>query len=247
MNIYHITYAPSPKNICLHFWGCNLNCRACLCRKEIYDCHLEETRETLFSQLEREAPQRPHRFLEIEEVIEILSGIDVEEVIFMGAEATLDPQLPELARELHKRFHSHNILLTNGVKLPSMDDIDEVVFSIKARTDSLHRHYTGKSNKEILENFVALYQTGIKLRTESIFIPEYIDCPEIESIARFIAGVDRNIPYRIDAYLPIGDNPWRRPRLEEVEKAVEVAKKHLANVSCLRGDEKLRYEVVRVF
>ncbi|MCX7912803.1 MAG: radical SAM protein, partial [Dehalococcoidales bacterium] len=91
------------------------------------------------------------------------------------------------------------------------------------------------------------YRTGTRLRTESILIPDYIDRAEIEKIAIFIAGIDNTIPYRIDAYVPVGDNPWRRPTPQEMEDAVRVARRHLKSVSCLNGDEPLHYGVVRVF
>lgn len=245
MNIYHITYWPEPKTVCLHFWGCNLKCRACLCLKEIYDLHLAETRGTLFDPVKKVA-LTPARFLALAEVERILSDLDVREVIFIGQEPTIDPELPELAELLHKEFGSYNILFTNGFKLPSLEHIDEVVFSIKAVTDSLHRHYTGKSNRKVLANFVSLYKSGIKLRAGSIFIPEYMDCGEIEKIARFIGGVDQSLPYRICAYIPAGDNPWRRPTVEETEAAVTVARQHLTEVSCLTGNEELKYEVMRI-
>lgn len=246
MNIYHITYAPLVKTIHLHFWGCNLSCRACLLLKEIYDCHLEETRKGIFSK-ERETAETPQRFLDLEEVMATLERLDVSQVVFMGAEPAIDPKLPQLAEALHQKFKSYNILLTNGFRLPSLEAIDEVVFSLKAYTNNLHRHYTGKSNKQALENFVSLYQSGIKLRAESVLIPEYIDYPEIENIAKFIASVDKSIPYRIDAYIPIGANPWRRPTLQEMERSVSTAQKYLLNVSCLTGNEDLKFDVLRVF
>ena len=98
-----------------------------------------------------------------------------------------------------------------------------------------------------LRNFVRLNQSGVRLRAESIFIPEYIDFLEIENIARFIGGVNKAIPYRIDAYIPVGDSPWRRPTPEEVEQAATVAKRHLLNVSHLTGNEDLKFEVLRIF
>jgi pyruvate-formate lyase-activating enzyme len=170
----------------------------------------------------------------------------VQQVIFMGQEPTIDPELPELARELHREFGSHNILLTNGFKVLPVADFDEVVFSIKAYTDSLHRDYTGKSNQEALDNFLYLYKSGVKLRAESIFIPEYIEHNEIENIAKFIARIDKNIPYRVDAYLQVAGNPWRRPRIDEMKAAVTAAKRHLNNVSCLTGNEELRNKVIRI-
>lgn len=245
MNVYHITHSPQVGIAHLHFWGCNLNCRACLLLKEIYDCHLIETKDNIFNPTKK-APQAPERFLELEEVTRILGKLEVRQVVFMGAEPTTDRQLPHLAEALHKEFGSYNILLTNGFILTDLKNMDEVVFSLKAHTNELHRHYTGKSNKKALENFIKYHQSGVKLRAESVFIPEYIDCPEIEHIARFIARIDKNIPYRIDAYIPIADNPWRRPTSEEMEKATGIARKHLANVSCLTGNEELKFEVFRV-
>ena len=246
MNVYHITYAPKVGTVHLHFWGCNLNCRACLLKKEIYDCHLAETRDGIFNQTKK-SPQMPEHFLEMEEVMQILGKLNIRSIIFMGAEPATDPQLPPLAQALHREFGSYNILLTNGLKLINLGHIDEVVFSLKAHTNSLHRHYTGKSNKKALGNFVSLYQSGVKLRAESVFIPEYIDCSEIDNIAKFIAGVDKSIPYRIDAYIPIGDNMWRRPAPQEMEKAVRTARKYLLNVSCLTGNEGLKFDVLRVY
>ena len=246
MNIYHITYGPTTKIVQLHFWGCNLRCRACLLKREIYDCHLAETKDRILHG-QNETNQTPDKFLNIEEVIRILNRLDISEVIFMGAEPSLDPELPPLAKALHRKFSSHNVLLTNGFQLPDLNDIDEVVFSIKARTDTIHRDYTGTSNLKAIENFVTLYNSGIRLRTESVFIPEYIDAPEIENIARFIASIDRSIPYRIDAYIPIGDNPWRKPSPQETENTASLARRYLTDVSYLTGTEDLKYEVIRIF
>lgn len=246
MKIYHITYALEAKILYLHFWGCNFMCRGCVRRKEIYDTHLREIRDTLFE--ERKKPmEKPMRFLDFGEVKDIIKEKELSQVIFMGMEPTLDPELPSLAEFLHKEFHSHNILLTNGLRLIRMENIDEIVVSIKAYQDDVHRNYTGVSNRKVLENFGRLYHSGIKLRAESVLIPEYIDYFEIERIAEFIAGMDKGIPYRIDAYIPCGDNPWRRPTSEEMKKAVGIARKYLLNVSCLTGDETVKYKLIRIF
>ena len=245
MNVYHITHSPQVGIAHLHFWGCNLNCRACLLKKELYDCHLIETKDNIFNPTKK-SPQAPERFLHLEEVVRILGKLEVRQVVLMGAEPTTDRQLPHLTEALHKEFGSHNILLTNGLIVADLEHIDEVVFSLKAHSDELHRHYTGKSNKKALENFTKYHQSGVKLRAESVFIPEYIDCAEIDKISMFISRVDRDIPYRIDAYIPIGDNPWKRPTSEEMGKAVSIARKHLDNVSCLTGNEELKFEVLRV-
>jgi pyruvate formate lyase activating enzyme len=246
MNVYHITYGPETGIVQLHFWGCNLSCRACLLKREIYDCHLKETKDRIRRQTDTKI-QTPHQFLDLNEIMVRLKELKIKETIFMGAEATLDPGLPMLAEALHREFSSYNLLLTNGFYITDLTHIDEVVFSIKAYTDSLHRDFTGRSNKTALKNLNILYQSGVKLRTESIFIPDYIDEKETEKIARFIASVDKNMPHRIDAYIPTGDNPWRRPDPTEIEKAAHLAGHYLTNVAYLTGKEELKYEVVRIF
>ena len=246
MNIYHIAYAPMIKSVHLYLWGCNLNCRGCVLKKEIYDPHLEETKDALFNE-ERKTAQTPQSFLDLEQAMEILGGLEVKTVIFTGAEPSLDPQLPQLAEFLHKEFRSCNILFTNGFQLTDLEHIDKVVFGIPAVTNSLYRHYTGKSNNTVLNNFVRLNQSGTKLGVQSIYIPEYIDSLEIENIAKFIAEVDEGIPYIINAYIPVGGNPWRQPTDEEVEEAATRAKRYLLNVSYLAGSAEVKFEVLRVF
>jgi len=223
-----------------------MGCRGCLCQKEIYDCHLKETTASLFEG-NRKFHAKPSRLLEFYQVLEIIKSIKFDKVLFMGMEPTIDSELPRLAEALKKNFQAYTILLTNGLRLISLEHIDEIVVSLKANRDKLHREYTGVSNNEIKKNFVEIYSRGKRLRAESVFIPDYIDCSEIEDIAKFIAQIDRRIPYRIDAYFPAGRNPWRGATSEEVEKAVRIARKYLINVSCIRGDEQLKFDVFRLY
>ena len=237
MNIYHITYAPATKMVSLYFWGCNFSCRGCIRRKELQDVHLNYNCYI---------PTVRPRILDLRGVVDILRALEIEKVVFMGGEPTIDPMLPELAMMLHDELSAYNILLTNGFLLPPLENVDEICLSIKAYTDALHKDFTGKSNKKVLENFVDLSQSGIKLRSESILVPNYIDREDIEKIARFIASVDPSIPYRIDGYVPSCKDRWRKPTSQEVEDCVKVTRKHLRNVSCLKGSESLRYEVVKI-
>lgn len=253
-NVYHIAYAPVIKKAYLFFWGCNLICRGCLCQKEINCLALEDNLDVVPRDPRLAPPQTPGQSLGLEEVMRILRQVEIKEILFEGQEASIEPKLPELCEALKKQFGCWITLNTNGVKLPDLKNIDEVVLSIKAATESLCRDYTGRSNKSVLKNFIKVYQQpGVKLRAESVFIPDYIDLEETEKIAKFVASVDKNIPYRIDAYFEAGDNPWRRATPDEMVKAVSIAKKHLVNVSCTQQTkdilkkEDLLFEVIRLF
>ena len=69
-------------------------------------------------------------------------------------------------------------------------------------------------------------------------IPGLIDEYEVEKVAEFIADIDPEIPYRIDAYFKVPDCPWEDATNEEVEHAAELARKHLKHVSYLTLDMK---------
>jgi pyruvate-formate lyase-activating enzyme len=99
--------------------------------------------------------------------------------------------------------------------------------SIKAYDDSIHRVYTGETNKSVLNNFRLLSESRIKPIAESVLIPGLVEQSEIEKIAKFIASINPAIPYRVDGFFPSHRATWRSPSPEEVISAVEIAKKHL--------------------
>lgn len=236
--VYHIAYCDKLKEAYIHFYGCNLDCKGCIRKRALRDVHLKSRTVESEHQI---------RFLSIEEIIAILKRAPVQRVFFMGFESTIDPMLPEIAEALHEEFGTYNILLTNGLVIPKLDNIDEVVVSIKAYSRKLHEDYTGKPNDKILENFRKYYETGVRLRAESVLIPKYIDVDEIEKIAKFIASVDENIPYRIDAYIPVEGAPWRKPTLNEIRRAVERARRYLKRVSYLSGNEKVIGNIIKLY
>jgi pyruvate-formate lyase-activating enzyme len=247
MKVYHIAYEPSYESLDIHFWtGCNLQCRGCYLNYEKLDFGLLDDPVAHVVTQNREAP--PQKFLSFDEVMAYLEPLKIKYAIFMGDEAALDPELPKLARTLHQQFNSYNILLTNGRKMIDLEDIDEVIFSIKAISEDIHKDYTGHSNEKILENFVKIYRTGTKLQAETVLIPEYIEAREVERVAKFVAGVDKDITFRIDSFFEVPGCPWRSATKEEVAEAEALAKKHLNNVNCLTLDMKrVGDKAVRVF
>jgi MoaA/NifB/PqqE/SkfB family radical SAM enzyme len=248
-NVYHITHSREFGICSLFFWGCNLQCRICLLKKEAYDCHLPENRLRIYDPDYRS--KRPNTFLPLPELFDLLSGLNIKKTFLMGAEPACDPALLDIMNYLTSEKNSTNSLLTNGKELPPLSLLDEIVFSLKAVTPALHRNYTGFDNTDIVRNFKTVANNKkIKLYTETIFIPEYVDEMEIIKIAEFIASVDKGIPFRIDAYVPVQNLPWRTPSVSEIESLAEKVKHILTRTTCFygdRGNTPLAYEVERVF
>ena len=244
--IYHITYAPSTNAVSLFFWGCNMSCRGCYCQRRIYSTMLGDYVDHNL-QAPRGLAAPPARFLDYQEVINILDQVEVKEVTLEGQEATIYPGYSQLTAELHRRYGSFNILLTNGLRLPELKDTDRVGFGLKAVTESLHRRYTGIDNGEIIEHLEEIHRRNIPLVVESVYIPDFIDGAETELIAQYLASLDKDTGYIILPYFQAGDNPWRRPLPDEMRSAGRTAKQYLKNVLFFTGEEKLEYEVVSLF
>jgi MoaA/NifB/PqqE/SkfB family radical SAM enzyme len=85
------------------------------------------------------------RYLSLDEVLEILDRLGARRVILMGWEPTVDPELPALTERLH-RSGIHSILPTNGHDLNErlLESVNKICVSIKARSDELHKKFTGK-------------------------------------------------------------------------------------------------------
>lgn len=237
MKVYHIVYEPACRSADIHFWTeCNLKCRACYTRFETLDFGLYDDPIARIADKAPESP--PQRFLSGAEVLAKLKGLPLERAIFIGTEPVLDPEMPLLASALRQEFGCYNVLLTNGVHLAELADIDEVIFSIKAVSSAPHLAYTGRDNRRILDNFALLARRGVKMQAETVLIPGLIEADEIERVAEFVAGVEPAITLRIDAYFPVPGCPWRAASREEVEEAAELARRHVQKVSILTLDMK---------
>jgi pyruvate formate lyase activating enzyme len=243
-NIYHITYTPETSSASLRFWGCNMSCQGCLCKEGIYDHLLKENR--LGAGIDEER-HKPTRFLDLEEVHSRLSTLNLKRIFLTGEEATIDTHYGEITAEFHDKYHTENILYTNGYFKPDIDNTDCVEVGIKAISDDLHKWYTGRPAKTVKENFITYYEAGVKLTAATIFIPGLVENSEIEKIAQFISDVDKNIPYFVLPYFPAGNNPWRKTRPDEIERAVEQVAKYLNHVSGCQGTEQeILYDVQRI-
>lgn len=199
--------AISEKRCTVQVAGCNFSCRGCF-SKERYPCGEEITASRLAGYIP-----------------------EVEEVMLAGGEPTMDRQgLVSLINELDRK---KVILSTNGYlldeKLISELEGITVHIDLKALDERLHRWYTGKDNRSILEAIRLLHEPGYDLEVSTVLIPGIVDTGEIGNIAEILSGIG-NINYKIMRYVPVNSFS-RRPEVHEIEEAVKIAGKHLKNVT----------------
>jgi pyruvate formate lyase activating enzyme len=102
---------------------------------------------------------------------------------------------------------SHPKLLDRAVDL-SLSSGGCIKFDLKAYNEALHIVLTGGSNRQTLENFA---RTARRFRerldpplviASTLLVPGYLDAEEVGLISKFIAEVDRRIPYALLAFAP---------------------------------------------
>ncbi|HDS45070.1 MAG TPA: radical SAM protein [Methanomicrobia archaeon] len=215
--------------------GCNFRCRGCF-RPARDEGGTQLTAEEALARMERACLD--------------YYGTLPREAMITGGEPTLDKAyLVQLVRGLKTRGFARIVLMTNGYALgederyvPELTEagLTEAHVDVKAFSEELHQWYTGKSSKPVLQAIQRLNASGITLIVQTVLIPGIVDLDEIEQIARFLATVNKHIPYRINPFAPTFafDRVSRRPTLEEMERAYDVASRYLPNAivsrSCYR-------------
>jgi pyruvate formate lyase activating enzyme len=122
-----------------------------------------------------------------------------------------------------------------------------IKFDLKAMSSDLHRALTGVSNESTMVNFAEVAEMAAGrpevplLVASTLLVPGYIDSDEVSRLARFIAGLDPDIPYSLLAFHPqfkMTDLPVTSRRLaDECLAAAEDAglrRVRLGNVHLLR-------------
>ncbi len=158
---------------------------------------------------------------------------------FGGDPASQMPHALSAARRLAERGVTvcwetagtcHPALLDRALEL-SLRTGGCVKFDLKAYDESLHLALTGESNRRTLENFAragerfAARPDPPPVVASTLLVPGYVDPDEVGRIARFIARVDRRIPFSLLGFAPhflMSDLP--RTSLRHAEAAAAAAR-----------------------
>ncbi|MFN3527912.1 MAG: radical SAM protein [Candidatus Altarchaeaceae archaeon] len=212
--------------------GCNFNCKACFAS----------------------AKEGIGRDLSVDELINLIIkaskkiyGKIVDRVDLTGGEPLLNKEyLLDLMKKLREISIKDFELSTNGFLLDeklleelSALDINLLIkIDLKAYTDEIHKEYTGKSNKNVLNAIKLtskyaknLHKRGIFI-VRTVFMPDIFGYDEIEKISKFLSEVDKNVCYRLQQFSPVysKEKISRRPTFDEMLEAYNVARKYLENV-----------------
>jgi pyruvate formate lyase activating enzyme len=111
-----------------------------------------------------------------------------------------------------------------------------IKFDLKAWNENLNIALTGTSNIQTLKNFEWLAGFGDRrdppfLVASTLLVPGYVDVEEVRALAKFIAGLDEEIPYSLLAFYPhymMVDMPTTSRK--QAEECLKVARRYLKRV-----------------
>ena len=228
VDVPFITLSLTEPYIWLTLSGCNFKCRGCF----------SSARDPIG------VPMTVEQLLDFIENSTRIYNRDtpLESAVITGGEPTQDRDfLLYLVRGLKMRVGlKHISLSSNGYLLDSSyvkglkaAGLDSVKLDIKAYTNSVHKWYTGLSNRPVLAAVRTLCDCKLDFRVETVLMPGVVDTDEIERIAYFLAQIDPEIRYKVVRFTPgeAREKVARRPSDSEIQLAVDSASKHLINVA----------------
>ena len=145
--------------------------------------------------------------------------------------------------ELAKKHGLKNILVTNGYLSKECFEyiseyIDAMNIDLKSFSEDFYRIYCKAKLQPVLETIQRAHKKGIHIELTTLIIPGLNDRTlELEKTAKFIASIDKNIPWHISRFFPMykmQDKP--ATPIETLEQAYKIGKKaglkfvHIGNV-----------------
>lgn len=228
MPFHKVTFNPRHRFATVHNYGCSHRCPICS-----YKLHSGPAGRPGLSF------PRPDRFLSLGEIQSALRGVGLEQLFVMGGEPTLARDLTALLAWAKRELRVRTCLgHCNGWHIPH-DNLDGANVGLKAWDPAIHRAYTGHSKDRIFGNFERAFRAGLELKANVVLIPTWVECDQIEAIARWIAALSPDIPFHIMGYIPVPGQPFPSPTTAQMDEAVQAARRHLRQVAAshLNGEQ----------
>jgi pyruvate formate lyase activating enzyme len=136
--------------------------------------------------------------------------------------------LSRLARDRGLR----NVWVTNGfIESAPLKEavpfIDAMNIDLKAFTDKSYRDLRGKLDL-VLKTIETCFKSGVHIEITTLVVPGVSDDPtQLEGIARWIASIDKRIPYHLSRYFPRYHFSKEATDLHVLNQAKAAAKSHL--------------------
>lgn len=229
-------FLPGTKSFSIATAGCNFRCAFC----QNWD----------ISQITKGASgQIIGQKLPPEKVVKKAQETGCQSIAYTYTEPTIFFEYAYDTAKLAKKKGLANIFVTNGYQTSQTIKmmkglIDAANVDLKSFSEKFYQEVCGAKLLPVLESIKNMYRVGIHLEITTLVVPGQNDSEkELGQIARFIAKVDKNIPWHISRFHPdykmIDSSPTP---LETLEMAYQVGKSaglkfvYLGNIITEKGE-----------
>ena len=221
-------FKPGTKILSLGFAGCNLRCPFC------QNWHISQNTEI--------CNQGRGKWMKPGEIISAALEHDSPSIAYTYSEPLVHAEYVIECMALARKHNIANVLVTNGcinskaaaviLKLTNAANVDLKCFSAETYNKVLGNGTSGGDLLQTVLDFIKLcHDMKVHLEITTLVVPGLNDSKEeLNAIANFIAGLDKEIPWHLTAYHP--DYRWNAPPTdpEFLRTTAKEAKKKLSFV-----------------
>ena len=149
-------------------------------------------------------------------------------VAFTGGDLTCCPEFyMECTRRIKAETDLWVLIETNGYGLTPLhldglkeSGVDTFWLDIKAYDEGDHKWLTGCFNRHLLKLPEDILKRGFVLEVLSLYIPNLVETPQLQKIAKMLFDLDPEIPFTILAFIPEYQmKRYRSPKTSEMVEA----------------------------
>jgi len=212
--LYH--FLPNTKTFSFGTVGCNFRCKFC------QNYNISQERKILGEKYTAK------------EIVDLALKNNCKSISYTYNEPTIFIEFVKDVAVLAHKKSLKNILITNGYFTKECLDfigpcIDAMNIDLKSFSNKFYQEHSGTRLKPVLDSIKRAYKKGIHIELTTLLIPGENDSKkELESIARFIASVDKSIPWHISRFFPMYKMKDKDPTgLKTLKEAKKIGKKYL--------------------
>ena len=209
-------FLPGSKSFSIGSMGCNFNCQWC----QNHD----------ISQFPKGQNKVIGENLPPTEIVRLAKENDCQTIAYTYTEPTVFFEYAYDTAKLAKKAGLKNIFVTNGYyteeTLKEMKGlIDAINIDLKTFDDKLHRKFIGARVQPILDSIRRTWEAGIWVEITTLIVTGFNDSVDnLRKVARFIASIDKNIPWHISRYYPAYKYTRPPTDIKILEKAYKIGK-----------------------
>jgi len=215
--LYH--FLPGTKSFSIGTVGCNFKCDFC----QNFEISQASKQGNIFGEE-----------IQPEEIVKRAIQTKCKSISYTYNEPAIFIEFVKDVAKLAKEKKLKNVLVTNGYFSKESFDyikdyVDAMNIDLKSFNENFYTKYCGGKLEPVLETIKSAKKAGIHIELTTLIIPGLNDSEkEFEKIAKFVASVDKNIPWHISRFFPMYKMLDREiTPLETLRRAERVGKRYL--------------------